>query len=81
MTGTRAGKPSRLSVFVDAATGKVLSTEEHVVEGTGSSGYSGTVSIPTQLSGSTYSLTDPSARDMSTVIPASVPSGLPIREF
>ena len=27
------------------------------------------------------SLTDPSARDMSSVIPASVPSGLPVREF
>ncbi len=61
VTGTREGGPSRLSVFVDAATGKVLSTKEHVAEGTGSSAYSGTVSIPTQLSGSTYSLIDPSA--------------------
>ncbi|HEY9393712.1 MAG TPA: PepSY domain-containing protein, partial [Nocardioides sp.] len=51
VTGTRAGEPSRLSVFVDAATGKVLSTKEHVVEGTGNSGYSGSVSISTQLSG------------------------------
>jgi cytochrome c peroxidase len=27
------------------------------------------------------SLTDPRARDMSTVVPESVPSGLPVREF
>ncbi|WP_343061373.1 M4 family metallopeptidase [Nocardioides luti] len=61
VTGTRAGEASRLSVYVDALTGKVLSTKEHVLEGTGSSAYAGTVTIPTTLSGSTYSMKNSNA--------------------
>jgi Zn-dependent metalloprotease len=59
--GVRDGGPSRLSVYVDAATGRVLATKENVTEGTGSSAWNGTVTIPTTLSGSTYSLKNPSA--------------------
>lgn len=61
VSGTREGGPSRLTVYVDAVTGKVLSTKEHVAEGTGSSAWAGSVSIPTTLSGSTYSMKDSNA--------------------
>jgi len=52
---------SRLTVDVDAATGKVLRSYEHVVDatGTGTGWINGSVSINTTLSGSTYSLKDP----------------------
>jgi Zn-dependent metalloprotease len=59
--GTRAGHPSRLTVWVDAHGGRVLRTQEHVAEGTGQSAWEGTVSIPTTLSGSTYSMKDSNA--------------------
>jgi zinc metalloprotease ZmpA len=59
--GVRDGAPSRLSVYVDAATGRVLATKENVTEGTGSSAWNGAVTIPTTVSGSTYSLKNPSA--------------------
>ncbi|MFC4784888.1 M4 family metallopeptidase [Nocardioides sp. MAHUQ-72] len=61
VTGTRAGEPSRLSVYVDALTGEVLTTTEHVLEGTGNTAWAGTVSIPTTLSGSTYSMKNTNA--------------------
>jgi Zn-dependent metalloprotease len=61
VTGTREGEASRLSVYVDALTGKVLSTREHVMEGTGSSAYAGTVTLPTTLSGATYSMKNSNA--------------------
>ena len=64
VTGTRDGAPSRLSVYVDARDGSVLKTQEHVVEGTGSSAYAGSVTIPTTLSGSTYSMKNPNATTM-----------------
>jgi Zn-dependent metalloprotease len=59
-TSTQGG-PSRLTVDVDAATGKVLSKTEHVedVTGTGTGWINGSVSLATTLSGSTYSLKDP----------------------
>ena len=62
-TGTRDGAPSRLSVYVDAHTGKVVGTQEHVVYGDGHAAYSGPdpVHVDTTLSGSTYSMTTPSA--------------------
>jgi zinc metalloprotease ZmpA len=52
---------------VDATTGKVLSTEEHVTEatGTGTGWINGTVSLNTTQSGSTYSLKDPSITNLS----------------
>ena len=62
--GVRDGGPSRLTVYVDAHTGRVLTTKEHVAEGSGSSAWSGSVSIPTTLSGSTYSMKNPSATTM-----------------
>ncbi len=65
VTGTASnGDPSIKSVYVDARTGRVLMTKEHVAEGTGTSGWSGTVTIPTTLSGSTYSMKNPSATTM-----------------
>ncbi len=64
VTGTRHGEPSRLSVYVDARDGRVLSTTEHVMEGTGSSAYAGTVSIPTSGSGSSYSMRNSNASSM-----------------
>ncbi|MFI5932179.1 M4 family metallopeptidase [Actinoplanes sp. NPDC051494] len=59
--GTGAEGPSRLTVDVDALTGTVLKTTEHVtdVAGTGTGWINGSVSINTTLSGSTYSLQDP----------------------
>ncbi len=62
--GVRDGGPSRLTVYVDAHNGRVLTTREHVVEGTGSSAYAGTVSIPTTQSGSTYSMKDSNAASL-----------------
>ncbi|GAW48157.1 MULTISPECIES: M4 family metallopeptidase [unclassified Nocardioides] len=61
VVGTRAGEASRLTVLVDAVKGGVISTQEHVVEGTGNSAWAGTVSIPTTLSGSTYSMKNSNA--------------------
>jgi len=60
--GTRAGGPSRLTVSVDAVTGKVLSTDEHVTEatGTGTGWVYGSVSLSTTQSGSTFLLQDSS---------------------
>ncbi|MGW3966042.1 M4 family metallopeptidase [Amycolatopsis sp. NPDC005003] len=61
--GRDRGKPSRLHVFVDSTTGKVLDTRDDVREaGTGNSFYAGTVSIDTSGSGSSYSMTDPGRR-------------------
>ncbi|GAB2976577.1 M4 family metallopeptidase [Nocardioides montaniterrae] len=61
VTGTRNGDASRLTVYVDAHTGGVLDTVEHVAEGSGNSAYDGSVSIPTTLSGSTYSMKNSNA--------------------
>jgi Zn-dependent metalloprotease len=60
--GTGAEGVSRLTVDVDAANGKVLRTQEHVTEatGTGTGWINGTVSINTTLSGSSYLMQDPS---------------------
>lgn len=59
--GVSDGEASRLTVDVDARTGRVLRTQEHIAEGSGSSAYAGTVTIPTSLSGSTYSMKNSSA--------------------
>jgi Zn-dependent metalloprotease len=61
VVGRRAGGPSRLSVYVDARSGRVLDTVEHVMEGTGNGGWEGTVSIPTSGSGTSYSMTNSNA--------------------
>src|SRR5690349_16879540 len=43
VTGTKKGEPSRLSVYTDARTGKVLRTQEHVLAGTGTGAWEGSV--------------------------------------
>ncbi|QWZ09141.1 M4 family metallopeptidase [Nocardioides panacis] len=54
------GTPSRLSTFVDAATGKVLRREQHIetVDGSGQSLYGGTVPLQVAANGATYELRD-----------------------
>ncbi|MFF3504770.1 M4 family metallopeptidase [Streptomyces sp. NPDC003247] len=52
------GTPSRLHVITDATTGAELHRYEDIKTGTGNSQYSGTVTIGTTLSGSTYQLYD-----------------------
>jgi Zn-dependent metalloprotease len=61
INGSGAEGVSRLTVDVDARTGKVLKTKEHVTDatGTGTGWINGSVSLQTTLSGSTYSLRDP----------------------
>ncbi|MEU9505926.1 PepSY domain-containing protein, partial [Micromonospora sp. NPDC048170] len=53
--------PSRFHVITDAATGTLIGSYDEIdtVAGTGSSVYSGTVTVDTTLSGSTYSMVDP----------------------
>lgn len=67
VNGTGAEGVSRLTVDVDAVTGKVLGTEEHVTEvtGSGTGWINGSVSLNTTLSGSTYSLKDPTVTNLS----------------
>ncbi|MGW1713492.1 M4 family metallopeptidase [Streptomyces sp. NPDC002156] len=52
------GTPSRLHVITDATTGAELYQFEDIKTGTGNSQYSGTVTIGTTLSGSTYQMND-----------------------
>jgi Zn-dependent metalloprotease len=65
--GTSAQGISRLTVDVDSTTGKVLDTTEHVTSatGTGTGWINGAVSLNTTLSGSTYSLKDPTITNLS----------------
>ncbi|HWG99693.1 MAG TPA: M4 family metallopeptidase [Pilimelia sp.] len=51
--------PSRLHVFVDALTGKVLDTSDDVKHATGTGYYLGRVTFDTSRSGSNYVMTDP----------------------
>lgn len=61
VSGTKAGKPSKQTVYVDARDGATIETVEHVVAGDGTAAYSGPnpVHLDTQHSGSTYYLRDP----------------------
>jgi len=52
------GTPQELHVITDAATGAKLYEWEAIETGTGNTVYSGTVSLTTTQSGSTYNLTD-----------------------
>ncbi|MFI5685068.1 M4 family metallopeptidase [Streptomyces sp. NPDC051636] len=52
------GTPNQLHVITDAATGKKLYAYQGIETGTGKSLYSGTVSLNTYKSGSTYQLYD-----------------------
>jgi Zn-dependent metalloprotease len=56
---------SRLTVDVNARTGSVLRTQEHVTEGTGTGWINGAVTLNTTQSGSTFSLKDPTATNLS----------------
>ncbi|MGW3360399.1 M4 family metallopeptidase [Streptomyces bungoensis] len=52
------GTPSRLHVITDATTGKELYRFQAIGTGTGNTQYSGSVTLSTTLSGSTYQLYD-----------------------
>ncbi|WNV87273.1 M4 family metallopeptidase [Umezawaea sp. Da 62-37] len=65
VVGRNAEGPSKLDVVVDAATGKVLHTQEHVMRGTGNSGWNGPVTLNTTHVGTTYSLKDPTLTNVS----------------
>jgi zinc metalloprotease ZmpA len=66
--GTGPEGASRLSVYVDATSGKVLDTREHVtdVAGTGTAAYNGPnpVTLQTTQSGSTFTLRDPTVTNL-----------------
>lgn len=61
--GRRAGKPSKLDVYVDADSGQVLETFENVQSGDGNAALSGPSPVPivTRRVGTTYQLTMGSA--------------------
>ncbi|WP_262281961.1 M4 family metallopeptidase [Micromonospora sp. MA102] len=65
--GTGAEGPSRLTVDVDAVTGAVLRTQEHVVHGTGTGAWNGPnpLTLNTTQSGGTYSMKDPTVTNLS----------------
>ncbi|GHJ53628.1 zinc metalloprotease [Nonomuraea sp. TT08I-71] len=65
--GTDAAGPSRLTVDVDARTGAVLRKQERIVHGTGTGAWNGPspLTLNTTLSGSTYSMKDPSVTNLS----------------
>ncbi len=54
------GTPNQLHVITDAATGKQLYKYQGIETGTGNTEYSGTVTLGTSQSGSTYTLNDTS---------------------
>ncbi|MGG5260193.1 M4 family metallopeptidase [Phycicoccus avicenniae] len=58
-TGVRASQtPSRLRTWVDARTGAVIDSAETIVEGTGNTQYSGTVTLNTTGTAGAYKLRD-----------------------
>lgn len=65
--GTDAEGPSRLTVDVDAVSGAVLRTQEHVVHGTGTGAWNGPspLTLNTTQSGGTYSMKDPTVTNLS----------------
>jgi len=67
VNGQGAHGISRLTVHVDALTGAILHEQEHVLYGTGTSAWNGPnpVTLDTTLSGSTFSLKDPSITNLS----------------
>ncbi|TCC34619.1 M4 family metallopeptidase [Kribbella sindirgiensis] len=67
VSGSNGHEPSSLSVYVDAQSGKVLGTKEHVLAGNGTAVYSGPspLHLDTTLSGSTYSMKDPGTTNLS----------------
>jgi Zn-dependent metalloprotease len=67
IAGRTAEGVSRQTIDVDATTGRVLKAYEHVsdVTGTGTGWINGSVSLNTTLSGSTYSMKDPTTTNLS----------------
>ncbi|WTX54438.1 M28 family peptidase [Streptomyces sp. NBC_00648] len=67
LAGRTKTAPSRLHVFVDARTGKVLATHDDVEAGTASSKWNGPspLTIDTTNSGGSYSLRDPNRPGLS----------------
>ncbi|MFJ1884546.1 M28 family peptidase [Streptomyces sp. NPDC088137] len=67
LTGRTAKAPSRLHVFVDAGTGKVIDSYDDVKAGTGNSQWNGPspLAIDTTASGGSYSLRDPNRPGLS----------------
>jgi Zn-dependent metalloprotease len=63
VSGTKGDERSKQTVYVDAANGKVLGSKEHVLAGTGTSGYNGPnpITLNTQSSGGTFFLRDPAS--------------------
>jgi Zn-dependent metalloprotease len=61
VTGHRGAMPDIKSVLVDARNGRVLQARERVMEGSANTKWEGSVTIPTTLSGSTYSMKDSNA--------------------
>ncbi|MEV6957029.1 M28 family peptidase [Streptomyces sp. NPDC051183] len=67
LVGSTRTAPSKLHVFVDARTGKVVDRYDEVVAGSGNSKWNGPnpLTIDTTASGSTYSLRDPNRTGLS----------------
>lgn len=67
VTGRTRKAPSKLHVYVDARTGKVLDTHDEVVAGTGNSKWNGPapLTVDTTASGGSYSLRDPNRPGLS----------------
>jgi Zn-dependent metalloprotease len=64
VVGTGVQGASRLTVVVDALTGKVLDQLEHVMSGTGNGNWEGTVTIATTSSGGTFFMSSPTTSNM-----------------
>ena len=67
LSGRTKKAPSRLHVFVDARTGKVVDTHDEVAAGSGTSKWNGPgpLTIDTTNSGGSYSLRDPNRAGLS----------------
>lgn len=67
LTGSVKSAPSRMHVYVDARTGKVVDRWDEVVAGSGTSKWNGPnpLTIDTTASGGTYSLRDPNRPGLS----------------
>lgn len=67
LSGRTTTAPSKMHVFVDARTGKVVDRHDEVVAGSGTSKWNGPnpLTIDTTASGGTYSLRDPNRSGLS----------------
>ena len=65
VTGHEGARPTKLTVWTNARTGKVIGSWDRVVDGTGTGYYYPGVTIGTSLSGSTYRMSDSSRSGVS----------------